>query len=297
MSKPPRNYYEASARQRIEGLLDPGSFTEILPPGVGPVSPHLHYFKLPVAFDDGVVVGEGRFEGKEVAVIAQEGRFMGGAIGEVHSGKIVGLLHRAIDRQRRAVLFLFDSGGVRLQEANAGEIGVAEIIRALLDVRAAGIPVAGIVGGSCGAYGGGGLISGCCDFLIVSEEGRIGVSGPEVIESNMGVEVFDARDRALIWRTYGGKNRYLQGQADELVENSIPDFRAALAAQLPERSDYSLERLKRQQAALEARFARFGDCRDGREVWAELGIRNPHTVPDLTAAKLKAAAEKGRIEC
>ena len=175
------DYLEASARKRLEGILDPGSFREFCPPTEKRISPHLHYFDIPDAFDDGVVTGEGLLDGKTVAIIAQEGRFMGGAIGEVHSAKIVGLLRRCLTKKPDAVLVLFDSGGVRLQEANAGELGVSEIIRAILDVRAAGIGVFGLVGGSCGAYGGAGIITGCCDALAVSEEGRIGVSGPEVI--------------------------------------------------------------------------------------------------------------------
>lgn len=282
------NYLEASARQRIEGIIDPGTFKEILPPVEKVISPHLHYFNIPVEFDDGVVIGEGKLNGGNVALIAQEGRFMGGAIGEVHSSKIIGLFKRSLKTRPDAVVFLLDSGGVRLQEANAGEIGVAEIIRAMLDVRAAGIPVIGLVGGSCGAYGGAGIISGCCDLLIVSEEGRIGVSGPEVIESNMGAEVFNSRDRALTWRTYGGKNRYLQGQVAELVENTMDDFREALIRLLPDQSFYNLEALKKIQEQLEKRRQDFGECRDGCEVWARLGIEEPRKVPELTAAELKA---------
>ena len=67
---------------------------------------------------------------------------------------------------------------------------------------------------------------------VVSEHGRIGVSGPEVIETNMGVEEFDARDRALIWRTMGGKHRYLIGGADVFVDDSASAFREAAIAAL-----------------------------------------------------------------
>jgi len=126
-----RNYLEATARQRISDFLDQDSFREICLPTEGLSSPHLHYFSIPRSFDDGVVVGEGLLGGFKVALIAQEGRFVGGAIGEVHSAKIVGLLRRSLRTKPDALIFLFDSGGVRLQEANAGEIGVAEIIRAI----------------------------------------------------------------------------------------------------------------------------------------------------------------------
>lgn len=281
------NYFEATARQRLEGVLDPDSFREICPPTGKIISPHLHYFKIPVAFDDGVIVGEGALDGAPVAVAAQEGRFMGGAIGEVHSAKIIGLLQRCLKTRPAAMLFLFDSGGVRLQEANAGELGVAEIIRAILDVRAAGIPVLGAIGGSCGVFGGAGIISGCCDALVVSEEGRIGVSGPEVIETNMGVEVFDSRDRALVWRTFGGKNRYLQGQVADLVENSIADFRAALIKLLQCKPDYSMTQLEAEQQELEIRAATFAGCHDGCEVWRKLGYAEPEKIPALTVAELK----------
>ena len=286
-----RNYLEATARQRIKDFLDPDSFREICPPTEGFSSPHLHYFAIPLAFDDGVVIGEGLLGGFSVALVAQEGRFMGGAIGEVHSAKIVGLLRRCLKTRPQAMIFLFDCGGVRLQEANAGEIGVAEIIRGILDVRAAGIPVFGVIGGSCGAFGGAGIISGCCDVLVVSEEGRIGVSGPEVIETNMGVEVFDARDRALVWRTYGGKNRFLQSQVQELVENSVAEFRAAVLRRLPCSSDYSLEALEHEQQELARRAARFAGSRDAIEVWRKLGFTDAEQIPSLTADELKQLRE------
>ena len=281
-----RNYYEATARQRLDGILDAGSFCELAPPTDKLVSPHLSYFRTPGSFDDGVVIGEGRLDGRPVAVAAQEGRFLGGAIGEIHSARLVGLLRRCRRTRPAAVLLLFDSGGVRLQEANAGEIGVAEIIRAVLDVRSAGIPVFGLIGGGCGAFGGAGIITGCCEALAISEEGRIGVSGPEVIETTMGVEVFDARDRALVWRTYGGKNRFLQGQVHVLVENSVAAFREAAIALLGRPAEYSLERLEQAQMELEKRAADFAGCDDAHDVWRRLGFAEPERIPDLTVAEL-----------
>jgi len=286
------NYFESTARQRITGILDADSFREFCPPPERIISPHLKHFKIPIAFDDGVIVGDGRLNGSSVAVAAQEGRFMGGAIGEVHSAKITGILKRCLKTRPKAMLFLFDSGGVRLQEANAGEIGVAEIIRALLDVRVAGIPVIGAVGGGCGCFGGAGIINGCCDFIIVSEEGRIGVSGPEVIEANMGVEAFDSRDRALVWRTFGGKNRYLQGAARDIVENSIESFQAALIKTIRLKPDYSLAKLAKEQKTLEDRAERFAGCHDGRDIWRKLGFKAPGKIPAVTITELKSMRKK-----
>jgi malonate decarboxylase beta subunit len=130
------SWYEASARQRIDALLDAGSFDEFLGPAERVASPHLPLFGLPQQFDDGMVVGHGRLDGRPVLIAAQEGRFMGGAFGEVHGAKLTGLL-RAAREVGKPVLILFDTGGVRLQEANAGELAIAEIMRALVDARAA----------------------------------------------------------------------------------------------------------------------------------------------------------------
>lgn len=89
------SFYEASARTRLELLLDAGSFVEFIGPERREVSPHLKIFDLPEQFDDGIVVGHGRLDGSPVFVAAQEGRFMGGAFGEVHGAKLTGLLRAA----------------------------------------------------------------------------------------------------------------------------------------------------------------------------------------------------------
>src|SRR6187402_2617910 len=219
------SFNEASARTRVELLLDAGSFVEFIGPTAREVSPHLKIFDLPEQFDDGIVVGRGRLDGSPVLVAAQEGRFMGGAFGEVHGAKLIGLLRAARALSSIPLLILFDTGGVRLQEANAGELAIAEIMRAVMEARAAGVTVIGLIGGRSGCYGGGGLIAGCCSALAVSEQGRIAVSGPEVIETNRGVEEFDSHDRALVWRTMGGKHRRLLGGADAFVDDTVQDFR------------------------------------------------------------------------
>ncbi|MFT9159563.1 MAG: carboxyl transferase domain-containing protein, partial [Acetobacter sp.] len=152
------SWYESSARARIDGLLDSGSFEEILPPQSRVMSPHLALFDLPPAFDDGLIVGRGQIDGCPVAIAAQEGQFMGGTFAEVSGAKLVGLL-RGVAKSAGtrhgvgAVLLLLDTGGVRLQEANAGEMAVSETLRAILDVRRAGVPVVALIGGRAGAFG------------------------------------------------------------------------------------------------------------------------------------------------
>jgi malonate decarboxylase beta subunit len=286
------SWYEASARTRITRLLDPVSFVEFVGPEVREVSPHLRLFDLPEQFDDGIVVGRGSLNGSTVFVAAQEGRFMGGAFGEVHAAKLTGLLRAARDAESNAVLILFDTGGVRLQEANAGELGVAEIMRAVIEARTAGVKVIGLIGGRAGCYGGGGLIVGCCSALAVSEQGRIAVSGPEVIETNRGVEEFDAKDHPLVWRTMGGKHRRLLGGADVFTHDSIESFREAAIKLLASPGGFDLETLGAEHARLEDRLRRFGACRDAIDVWKIEGVRNAESVPALPADQFIALVER-----
>src|SRR3569623_3711171 len=172
-----KSYLESTARERIRLLLDAGSFKEFLPPEQRVTSPHLAQLDAPVSFDDGVIVGCGLLHGKAVFAGAQEGAFMGGAVGEVHGAKLVGMLQRAAAEQAEAVLLLLETGGVRLHEANAGLIAVSEVMRAVLAVRAAGIPVIVLDGGQFGCFGGMGIVSRLCAAVVMSEEGRLGLSG------------------------------------------------------------------------------------------------------------------------
>jgi malonate decarboxylase beta subunit len=292
------SYLEASARERILALLDPGSFNELLPPAQRVVSPHLGQLDAPVSFDDGVAVGEGRLGGRAVMAAAQEGGFMGGAVGEVHGAKLVGLLKRAIRKQAAGVVLLLETGGVRLHEANAGLIAVSEVMRAVLDARAAGIPVIVLVGGANGCFGGMGIVARCANAVIMSEEGRLAMSGPEVIETANGVEEFDSRDRALVWRTTGGKHRYLIGDCQRLVEDDIAAFRQAAIEALENAGPtaLSLVALEAEQEMLRRRMAAFGHAQDPMDIWADLGVSRPESVPMLEAAAFTAMADGHRIQ-
>jgi malonate decarboxylase beta subunit len=276
------SYYESSARERLTGLLDDGSFVEILPPTERCRSPHLAPFGIAGAFDDGIVIGRGRLDGRPVLVAAQEGAFLGGTFGEVHGAKLVGLLRGAVASGDRpeAVLLLLDTGGVRLQEANAGEIAVGDAILALLDVRAAGIPVVALLGGRAGCFGGGSLVAACCGGRAISEPGRLGVSGPEVIETTMGVEEFDARDRPLVWRIVGGRTRYLLGGADLYADDTIAGFRAAALALIAGAPAFDTTTLGRQRHDHAAQVTALNGVRDATEIWRRLGL--PPDIQDVS---------------
>lgn len=286
-----KSWFEATARERIEGLMDANTFSEYLRPETSTPSKHLAALDLAGAFDDGVVIGAAKLAGKTVYVAAQEGQFMGGAVGETHGAKIVGLLKKAVQDKVSAVFLLVDSGGVRLHEANAGLIAISEIMRAVLDTRAAGIPVVAMVGGTCGAFGGMGIVTCLCSAIVMSEEGRLALSGPEVIETVAGVEEFDSKDRALVWRVTGGKHRFLMGDANYLVDDDIPAFREAAERAITMDTILTLEKLIAEQSRLESRQVAFGAFKDGLEVWTKLGVCNPQSVPMLDTAEMRALKE------
>jgi malonate decarboxylase beta subunit len=282
------SFAECSARERVAWLLDDASFEEWLPPSARVMSPHLAQLGVPSAFDDGVVIGRGLLAGHPVFIAAQEGEFMGGGVGEVHGAKLVGLMQRALRDRPAAVLLLAESGGVRLHEANAGLIAVSEVMRALLDVRAAGIPVVVLIGGANGCFGGMGIVARCADRVVMSDNGRLAMSGPEVIEASNGVEEFDSRDRAMVWRTTGGKHRFLSGDCDALVDDDVQAFRDAAIASLEHANAVTLESLEREHALLATRLHDAPEGADAVALWRQLGIRDAERVPDLDAAELRA---------
>ena len=283
-----RSFAESTARERVAHLLDAQSFHEILGPSERVVSPHLALLGVPSSFDDGVVIGSGTLAGQPVLIAAQEGEFMGGGVGEVHGAKLVGLFQRALRDKPAAVIVLAESGGVRLHEANAGLIAVSEVMRALLDVRAQGIAVIMMIGGANGCFGGMGLIARCADHVVMSDMGRLAMSGPEVIESSHGVEEYDSRDRALVWRTTGGKHRFLMGDCGLLVEDDVAAFRSAAIGLLGQSLPLSLLTMEAEHALLTGRLTRYGDCRDALDIWHLAGVPDPSLVADLEASGMQA---------
>lgn len=261
------HYTEASARNRVYSLTDEGSFSELLLEK-DTLSPTLPQLGIQVETDDGVVIGTAQFAGTQVAIASQQRDFIGGSVGEVHGAKINGLIHYAMKHHLAAIVLLIDSGGVRLQEANVGEIEISEIIRSILDARSAGIKTLGVICGNNGAYGGMGIISGCLDYLIVNQGARIGVSGAEVIQAVKGVEVFDSKDRALIWRVYGGRTRFMQQAAQAYTTNQMPDIRQRIIQalqQLKKQPPIDLDSMLKEHQLLQQRIDQAAACHEEGE--------------------------------
>ncbi len=217
---------------------------------------------------------------------------MGGTFGEVSGAKLVGLLRAVRENNKlpRTVLLLMDSGGVRLQEANAGELAVAEVMRALVEARCAGVGVIALVGGKSGAFGGGGLTTATCSRIVISEQGRTGVTGPEVIQTNKGVEEFDASNKALVWSVDGGRNRRLIGGADAYADGTMRGFQTATKSVLANLPPFTLELMQAEQDRLAARAKELGRCEDAISMWKTLGIAKPEAIRDMNLPDFLAIA-------
>jgi malonate decarboxylase beta subunit len=224
-------FTELSARERAAALLDPGTFRELIGPFERLESPHLEPQGVVPACDDGVVVARGNLDGEKAVVLAIEGLFQGGGIGEVSGAKIAGALELALlDAQRgrtvRPVLLL-ETGGIRLQEANLGLLALAEIHAAIAALRSH-VPVVGVVAGMVGCFGGMAIAAGLCSYVVMTREGRLGLNGPQVIEQEAGIEELDSDDRRLVWETIGGEQRVATGMADVLVEDDVGAIAGAI---------------------------------------------------------------------
>ena len=226
------SFIERGARSRAKALLDPGTMRELAGPFERLHSPWLAMQQLVTSADDGVVVAKGLLDGHPTVVLAIEGAYQGGSMGEIAGAKIAGALELAARDNRRGIptraVILFETGGVRLQEANLGLAGIAEIQAAVVDLRRYQ-PVIGVSAGTVGCYGGMSIVAGLCSYLVLTREARLGLNGPLVIEQEAGVAEFDAKKRGLIWGLTGGEQRVASGLADACVQDDTPEVKAAVA--------------------------------------------------------------------
>ncbi|MGG7448229.1 biotin-independent malonate decarboxylase subunit beta [Kosakonia oryzendophytica] len=228
-----RSFIELKARQRAHALLDEGSYRELLDPFDGIISPWLGPQGIVPQADDGMVVAKGTINGQPAVVVAIEGAFQGGSMGEVSGAKMAAALELAAEDNRNGIptqaVLCLETGGVRLQEANLGLAAIADIHAAIVDLRRY-TPVVGIVAGTVGCFGGMSIAAALCSYLIVTREARLGLNGPQVIEQEAGIEEYDSRDRPFIWSMTGGEVRYHSGLVDALVGDGINAVKTAMNA-------------------------------------------------------------------
>ena len=251
------SFIELTARERARTLLDAGTFRELLGPFDRLESPWLAMQNVVCQADDGAVIARGTLGGEAAVIAAIEPAFQGGSIGEVCGTKIAMALELALrefeaGRKIRPVI-LFETGGVRLQEANLGLAVIADIQAAIVALRRY-VPVVGVIGGMVGCFGGMSLAAALCSRLVMTRQARLGMNGPEVIEQEAGVEELDSHDRRLIWSMIGGEQRAAVGLVDTLVEDDTDQVRDAVlsafksgvpASHRSEQVDLQLERLAR----------------------------------------------------
>ncbi len=173
-----------TARERLEALLDPGSFIEIdrlVRSQVGGSAG-----SRGALVGDGVVVGSGEISGRRVCVYAQDFTVLGGSLGAAHASKIVKVMDLAL-KIGVPVIGLSDSGGARIQEGVQSLAGYAEIF--YRNTRASGVvPQISCVLGPCA--GGAVYSPAITDFVFMVEDtSYMFITGPEVIRAVTHEEV------------------------------------------------------------------------------------------------------------
>ena len=171
------NTTQASARERIEAILDDNSFVEI---GAG-VKARATDFNMQEKDTpaDGVITGYGVINGSHV--YSQNPAVLGGSIGEMHAKKITGLYDMAM-KMGAPVIGLIDCAGLRLQEATDALNGFGTIYRKM-SLCSGLVPQITAVYGSCG--GGLAVLSELSDFTFVEEKnGKLFVNSPNALDGN-----------------------------------------------------------------------------------------------------------------
>ena len=211
-------------RQRIAAIADPDS--------AGPVdawleaprpSPHLARWGIRAQDDDGVVIARASIRGTPVLVAAQDERFLRGSAGANHGDALRRLFEVARVEQPRAVVVLAASAGVRLHEANPAETSLSRALAALLEVRAAGIPVLSLC--VADTFGGASVLACAAERIAMLPGTRLGLSGPAVIETAHGRGEVDASDADALTALFGAQARSAAGYVD-LVDDDAEAVRA-----------------------------------------------------------------------
>ena len=173
-----------TARERIDVLLDPGSFSEL----DAFVIHQCHDFdmdqqRIP---GDGVVIGYGTIDGRQVYIFAQDFTVFGGSLSEAHAAKICKVMDLAM-KMGAPIIGLSDSGGARIQEGVVSLAGYADLF--LRNTLASGvIPQIAAIMGPCA--GGAVYSPALMDFvLMVRRTSHMFVTGPDVIKTVLHEEV------------------------------------------------------------------------------------------------------------
>ncbi len=221
------SFIELTARERAMTFFDAGTARELLGSFDRIESPWLPLQDITPQADDGCVVVKGKIDAESAVVVALEGAFQGGSVGEVSGMKCACALDLATRDNERGIkthaILLLETGGVRLQEANLGLAVTAEVMASIIELRKHA-PVVCVIAGTVGCFGGMSLAVGLASYVIMTREARLGMNGPEVIEQEAGIDEFDPRDKALVWAINGGNQRFQTDLIDCLVEDAVEEI-------------------------------------------------------------------------
>ncbi|MEZ0370191.1 MAG: acyl-CoA carboxylase subunit beta [Candidatus Sericytochromatia bacterium] len=173
-----------TARERLDLLLDPGSFVEF-----DKFSVHrCYHFGMgeKAVPGDGVVTGWGKIDGRPVYVFSQDFTVFGGSLGEVFAEKICKIMDLAV-QNGAPLIGINDSGGARIQEGVVSLAGYADIF--YRNVRASGVvPQISIIMGPCA--GGAVYSPALTDFTFMVEgTSHMFITGPDVVKAVTGEEI------------------------------------------------------------------------------------------------------------
>jgi propionyl-CoA carboxylase beta chain len=215
---------KGTARERIEMLVDPDSFTEI-----DEFARHrATNFGMEKSrpYGDGVVIGTATVDGRPIALYSQDFTVFGGSLGEVHADKIVKISEFAL-KSGIPLIGISDSGGARIQEGVASLNGYGKIFR--LNTRSSGvIPQISLILGPCA--GGSAYSPALTDFVVmVKETSNMFITGPDVIKTVTGEDVgMEELGGAFTHNTKSGNAHYLADSEADAI-----DYVKALLSYLP----------------------------------------------------------------
>jgi propionyl-CoA carboxylase beta chain len=203
-----------TARERIEGLLDEGSFVEL-----DELARHRSTtFDMASTrpYGDGVVTGHGTIDGRQVCVFAQDFTVFGGSLGEVFGEKIVKVMDMAL-KTGSPIIGINDSGGARIQEGVVSLGLYGEIF--YRNVTSSGvIPQISLIMGPCA--GGAVYSPAITDFTVmVDKKSHMFITGPDVIKTVTGEDVgFEELGGARTHNTKSGNAHYMATDEPDAIE-------------------------------------------------------------------------------
>ncbi len=236
-----------TARERVQALLDPGSFVELDAFAVHRTDSFGLADKRFVG--DGVVTGYGQIEGRQVFLFSQDFSVLGGSLGEVFAEKICKVMDLAV-RTGCPIIGINDSGGARIQEGVVSLGGYAEIF--WRNVQASGvIPQISLIAGPCA--GGAVYSPAITDFVVMVDKiSQMFITGPEIIKAVTGEQVsFEDLGGATTHNTKSGVAHFIAADETDafeqvrhllsfLPQNNVEDPPTAACSDDVERTDQAL---------------------------------------------------------